>query len=134
MSENKLAMFTDESNEVFFSLVPESDEEKIRLYNAMTNPDEKLSDHINQEIIVKDIICEMIPITSKETGEIKDTPRIILIDTEGKTYSATSFGVYNALKRIFAVYGTPTWNDGLKMRVVQISSKDDRKMLSIKLL
>lgn len=112
------------------SFKAESHEDKVKLYNAMSNPDKKIADCINSTILLKDVYCEMIPMVNEETGEINNTPRIVLIDKEGRSYQAVSFGVFNALKRIFDVFGTPTYETPLAVKVIQISSGKN-KMLSL---
>lgn len=120
----------ERENTSWVSFKAESHEDKVKLYNAMSNPDKKLADCINSTILLKDIYVEMIPMVSEETGEIKDTPRIVLIDKDGHSYQAVSFGVFNALKRIFDVFGTPTYETPLAVKVIQISSGKN-KMLSL---
>ena len=114
----------------FVSFKAETHEEKVKLYNAMSNPDKKLADCINSTILLKDIYCEMIPMVNEETGEVNNTPRIVLIDKDGKSYQAVSFGIFNALKRIFDVFGVPTYETPLAVRVIQITSGKN-KMLSL---
>ena len=112
------------------SFTADTHEEKVKLYNAMSNPDKKVADCINSTILLKDVYCEMIPMVNEETGEVSNTPRIVLIDKDGHSYQAVSFGVFNALKRIFDVFGTPTYETPLAVKVIQISSGKN-KMLSL---
>ena len=95
--------------------------EKARLYNAMSNPDHKVGDFINQTIVVKDVYVEAIELTDDDTGDTQIAPRVVLIDTNGKAYQAVSRGVFNALTRLIQTFGEPTWEDGLPLRVRQIS-------------
>ena len=96
----------------------------------MSNPDERLSDHINQVLLIKDVYMEKVDMVNEETGEISECPRIVLVDADGVSYQAVSFGVFNALKRIFQVFGKPTWEEPIKMKVIQINRKE-KKMLSL---
>lgn len=114
----------------YCSFNPSDKAGKIRLYKAMTNSDKKLSDCINSTIDVVDVFMEMVNLVNKDTGEPVASPRIVLFDKEGTSYSCVSFGVMGALKRLFMVFGEPTWEDGIKLKVVQINSRD-RKMLSL---
>lgn len=95
--------------------------EKAALYNAMSNPTHKVGDYINQTIRVKDIYVESIELTDEDTGEVQIAPRIVLIDTNGDSYQAVSRGVFNALQRLIRLFGEPTWDDGLPVKVRQIS-------------
>ena len=48
------------------------------------------------------------------------------IECDGHTYSATSYGIYNALRRLSAIYGLPTWEGGIPVRVKQIARGANR--------
>ena len=103
---------------------------KVLLYNALDQCDIVLSDIKGQEINVVGVFVETkdIPekdettgeiLTDKETGEIitKKHFRSILFDDEGKTYVAAAFGVYNSLSKIIPVFGNPTKENPIKVKV-----------------
>lgn len=113
----------------YCSMTPKTFDEKKMLFNAMSSPDLKLRECINLEINVKDVYCEIVSITT-EDGEQVEAPRIVLIDTQGTSYQCVSMGVMNSLKRLFVVFGYPTWEEGIKVKVKQISSKE-RQLLSL---
>lgn len=57
-------------------------------------------------------------------------PRIVLFDVEGKTYVTVSRGIYNALKNMCAIVGTPeTWKAPVTIKVGQRQIKE-RRMLT----
>lgn len=111
---------------IYSSFVAESNDDKAKLYNALNAPEVKIADHIGKEINVKDVIIEPVEIVDEKTGEVCTAPRVTLIDVAGHTYAATSNGIYNALKRIFALYGSPTWEDGIPVRIRQITNGQNR--------
>lgn len=117
----------------YCSMVADTPEEKATLFNAMNNPDERIADHINETIAVKDLYCEVVQCVNQETGEVSTCPRIVLIDDKGKSYASVSLGIYSAMKKLMAIYGQPTWDKPIKVKVMQIS-KGTRKMLSLKLV
>lgn len=104
----------------YCSFTPESKEESARLYRAMTNPDHKISDCINQEIDLVDVFVEMVEMTNDESGEVTHVPRCVLFAADGQTYAATSNGICNALRRLIMVFGTPTWIDPIRVAIRQI--------------
>lgn len=114
----------------FCSMTANSKEEQVKLYNAMNNPDERLSDCINMTLNVKDIYVEIVTCTNEETGEQTQCPRIVLIDAEGKSYQCVSIGIYSAIKKAIQVFGVPTWHEPVKMEVKQVT-KGTRKMLTL---
>ncbi len=117
----------------FCSMKATTDDEKARLYNAMNNPDKRLSDCINMQIKAKDLYIEVVQCTNEETGEITPCPRIVIIDDENVSYQCVSIGIYSALKKVIQVYGAPTWKTPVKMEVKQIS-KGTRKMLTLNVI
>ena len=110
-----------EGQSAYSSLKSGTIKEKAVLYNAMSNPEHKVGDYINQTIKIKDVYVEAIEMTDEDTGDVFTAPRIVLIDTEGSTYQAVSKGIFNALTRLIRTFGEPTWEDGLPCIVRQIS-------------
>lgn len=105
----------------YCSFKPSTDAGKVELYNAMNNADVQLADHIGQLINMRDLIIEPVEIVKEETGEVEIAPRVIIIDTDGNSYTCVSKGIYNALRRICSVFGMPTWADGLPVKVRQVT-------------
>lgn len=114
----------------FCSMMADSAQDKAKLFNAMNNPDERLSDCINKRIKAKDLYVEIVNCTNEETGEVTACPRIVIIDDQGKSYQAVSIGIYSALKKVIQVYGSPTWDTPVTLEVKQIT-KGNRKMLTL---
>ena len=120
--------FANAAGTMYCSFTPQTDDDRALLFNAMNAPDVKISDHIGQEINIRDIIVEPVEIVDDKTGEVRTSPRVILIDTEGHTYSSTSYGIYNALRRLCdkKLFGLPTWPNGVRVRVRQLSRGANR--------
>lgn len=113
----------------FCTFNPQTMEGKAVMFRGMNNPDFRLSDKVNEVINVKDIYCEIVTLISQQTGEVTDCPRIVLFDMDGKSYQAVSMGIYNAVKKAIQVFGVPTWENGLPIKVRQIN-KNERKILT----
>lgn len=132
--EKMIAELSNERVVSYCSLKPESKEDQILLFNAMNNPDERLSDHINETIEIKHIFCEIVNCTNEETGDITQAPRIVLIATNGKSYQCVSQGIFSACKKIFQVMGEPnSWTSPIKVKVQQVT-RGVNKMLSLKMV
>lgn len=119
-----------EKNQPFCSFQPETNEQKAALYAAMTTPDKKIGDFINQKINAVDVFMEIVELTDKKTGELFEMPRVVIFDKDGTTYTATSKGIYNAITRLFSVYGFPTWAPALPLVIKQIT-RGDSKFLTL---
>lgn len=104
-------------------------EDKAKLYKAKSSPDKKLADCINQKLFIKDVYMEVVNITDEETGEVRECPRIVLIDNDGISYSSVSFGIYNSLKSLVGVFGEPTWEEPIPLIVRQKMTGKNRKQL-----
>ena len=123
-----------EQNNFYSSLIPKDKKEETILFNAINNPDYKISDFINTEIVVQNVICEMVQCINKETGELQSIPRIILITPNNETYQAVSVGIYNSMKKVFAIKGLPeTWEEPIKIKIQQVT-RGERKMLTFTLV
>lgn len=116
--------------QIFCSVSGGTAAEKAILFKAMNNPEKRIADCINQVINAKDVVAEMIEIAHQETGEFEIVPRIVIIDDKGVGYQAVSTGIFSAMKKLIAVYGPPTWQDPIKLKILQISRSKDRKILT----
>ena len=131
VQENNLMQDLDLGS--YYSVDPQTDDEKINLYNCLNSPDERIADHINEVISVKDILVEMVELENDETGETTKCPRIILIDAEGKSYACVSVGIFSALQKTIKLFGAPTWTTPKKFKVKQIT-KGKKTMLSLEMV
>lgn len=117
-----LTAMSDETIGMFTTMVAETEEDKKTLYNAMNSPTGRVKDMINQIIELKDIYYESTEYKDEETGEMKEGRRIVLICADGTSYSTAAIGVFNSLKKIFMVLGSPsTWEHPVKVKIVQLS-------------
>lgn len=114
----------------FCSMQAVTDEDKMKVFNTMNNPDKRLSDCINMKINAKDLFVEIVNCTNEKTGEITACPRIVIVDDKGVSYQAVSIGIYSALKKLIQVFGAPTWEKTIPLEVKQIT-KGERKMLTL---
>ena len=115
-----------------------SNEAKARLFNAVSNPDKKLTECANTKIALKDVyiepqVVERTDDNGNPTGEVEEVNRMILIDDKGVSYTCCSKGVFNSLRRIIALYGMPnTWEKPLVITPINVS-RGNRQFLNIKL-
>lgn len=123
---------SNSSSAVFCSMLCDTPESKKMLYNCVSDPQHRISDEINSVINVKDVYIETVG-CSRPDGTTEICPRVVLIDTKGEGHQCVSFGVYNALKKIFALMGHPsTWEKPLEILVKQVT-RGEKKMLNLAL-
>ena len=119
---NEIANITNSEN-MMVSFQAETVEDKKALYNAINSPDFRIADMINKPIKIRDALIMTVALSDDDTGEVREMPRSILIDTEGKTYTAVSSGIASSLRNIFSVFGTLHFDNGLEMTVKQVQTK-----------
>lgn len=134
---NNELMINDNKQKIYSSINATTAEEKKKIYNALESCDALLNDMVGKEINIKDFyIEENHREETDESGENKSTVkfRTILFDTEGKTYATGSYGIYNALRKICLVYGYPTWEDGILVKVEKKPIGNGRSQLTLVLV
>ena len=99
-------------------------EEKALVFNAANNPQHKINDFINKKIMVKDFYAETLELVNEKTGEVEKAPRIVLIDDQGEAYECVSVGMFSSLKKLIAIFGSPTWETPLPVIIKQEKVKN----------
>lgn len=131
--ESMIGTLTNEKVTMFTSMSAETVDEKKALFNAMNNPQKRVADMIGKEIAIRDVFVESVDMVNEETGEVTIAPRIVLVDTKGVSYQCVSTGIFSALKKLFQIFGMPTWENGIKTEVAQIQ-KGKRNILTLRVI
>ena len=107
----------------------------VAFYNATSNPANKLKEHINEVLSLVHVSVECVEVCKEDAPDDKViAPRIVLITDDGQSYACVSIGVYQSLKRMFALLGAPdTWTEPVKIKPVLISTKKGQ-VLSLNLV
>lgn len=102
----------------------------VAFYNATSNPVSKLKEHVNEVLNLVHVSVECVEVRKDDEPEGKAiAPRIVLITDDGQSYACVSVGVYQSLKRMFMLLGTPdTWTEPVKIKPVLISTKKGQVM------
>ena len=131
MEKNELTLFNNNTGAIYCSKVTKTSEEKKDLFNALESCDALLNDCVGQEITIKDVYCEEKQVIDEETGETKVKYRTILFDVTGQTYATGSYGIFNVMKKIFAIYGYPTWDEGIKVKIAKRPIANGKSSLTL---
>lgn len=116
------------------SLAAVDDRDKVTLFNAVTTPT-KLSAQINKQITVRHIYVEVVQVTSEETGQLVNAPRVVLIDDKGNGFQSVGSGIYNACKRIIGIFGDPAnWATPHVVEVVNVDLPGGRHTYTLKIV
>ncbi|EJL42516.1 hypothetical protein PMI08_03167 [Brevibacillus sp. CF112] len=87
-----------------------SEEGQVKAYNAVSDTTYVIADLAGsgQVIEVVDFMMHDITRLNEETGEMEPVVRVVLIDSNGDSYSATGTGVVNSLKSLTQIKGMPS--------------------------
>lgn len=100
----------------------------VRVFNAMNNPNDRVSNHINETISVQDYLIEMTEIEDTDSygnglGSYSVVPRVVLVAPDGTSYQATSYGIANAVRNVVMVCGDAPWVPPVQLKVKQVPTK-----------
>lgn len=122
---NEIVRISDQNPE-FTTIIADSVEAKMKLYNAVENPTEKVSDYINREFCFTDIYMEKAQYISEE-GVITEGVKTVLIAPDGHGILANSNGIANSLYKILKIFGMPAeWSAAMKCSVKQVETPNGR--------
>ena len=101
-------------------------------YNAVSPPDMALKACVNIPIAMKHVSIEVCELHDDDRGDVI-APRVVIVDEDGKSYQSVSVGVYQSLKRIFTLFGTPdSWAEPVTV-VPMLTSTKKGQVLSLRL-
>lgn len=133
--EKSLSLFGEMQSKVYCSMNVTTDEEKKKLFNTLESCDVLLNDCVGNEIAIKDIYIEERNVIDEETGELRTKYRTIIFDENGQTYATGAYGIYNVLKKIVQIYGTPDlWQEPLKVKVAKKPIGNGKQSLTLILI
>lgn len=104
---------------------PGDREAAARVFNALNNPSDRVSEHINEVIPVKDYLVEMTEIEDKDDfgnslGTTSIVPRVVLVSPDGTSYQATSTGIANVVRNTVLVCGDAPWEPPVQLKIKQV--------------
>lgn len=131
VSEGTTALSVDKRNESVrkCTLDLTKEDNQVMLYNILTgDADVLINDIIGQEIVMTGAYIDKHPsaVVDENTGEVTGSTtkyRIVIFDNEGKTYATGSYGIYNSLEMIMSIFGEPSEDHPIKVKVDKKSTK-----------
>lgn len=87
----------------------------LLVFDALSNA-EALDDHVGEVISVHDLATQVVSLPDLETGELRDTLRIVLMCDEGN-FATCSTGVYTSMDNLICAIGAPTWAPSIPLRI-----------------
>lgn len=107
---------------------PDDRAASVRVFNAMNNPNDRVSNHINETISVQDYLIEMTEIEDTDAygnglGSYSVVPRVVLVAPDGTSYQAASYGIANAVRNAVLVCGDAPWQPPVQLKIKQVPTK-----------
>lgn len=124
-AENKLAMIQANELGVFTSVNMDTHEGRLDVYEALTDA-QNLEDAemIGKPFNLKDVIIQTVVVNDNESKEDRPTLRTILITDKGEAYAAVSEGLFNSVRNLFGLVGSPaTWAAPLPVVVKRVRGR-----------
>lgn len=121
------------ASESFVTTLDTSNKEnKVLLLNLAENGSKQLREFINCELEITDYYCDTVTMKD-ESGVMRETPRIILIDKERNGYRAMSMTVFKTIQRVISIMGPGPWEEPVVIMPI-LTTKGKNQMLSLKIV
>lgn len=113
-----------------------TDADKQKLLHALHGKVESLAEKLGEPIEVTDVLTQRIDVINEATGEVVPSIRLVLIGPDGSMYSCVSEYAWSALQAIASpqLYGPPTWNPPIRLKLVQNTSTRKRKFYTLQVV
>lgn len=102
---------------------PVTEQDKIEMYNAVSNPTGKIEDILGDVKELKNVRLEKKRYVDDDE-ELIEYVQITLLFTDGTSYKTGSKGILYSLSDMFSIFGTPdTWEKPKKIKVKMVQNK-----------
>lgn len=120
--EDRIVNGVDSKSSLYSSFIPTDFEGKKKMFNMLSEDGEPLMDNNNKEIGICDVVITPASVID-DKGSENVVPRIVISASDGKVYTAVSWGAYNSLSKINSIFGTLHFDDPLKVKVRVVKTK-----------
>ncbi|MGY5114251.1 hypothetical protein ACWF8C_36385, partial [Streptomyces griseus] len=105
------SIFEQGTQQMFSTIQATDRKSSIKLYNAVSNAEHSLSDHIGEVIEITDMVAHAVELEDEVTKETIQAMRVVLLTADGQGYHSVSQGVASSLQRIIGIVGQGPWTD-----------------------
>ena len=97
---------------------------RLQVYRSVQGTDRALDDIEGEEIAIANVVIHAVRVASKETGEMMDAIRTVLVSPEGTRYSTLSPYPAQCLRQWYSVSGElPPYNPPLRAIVRKVKRR-----------
>ncbi|MBT2718060.1 hypothetical protein [Bacillus sp. ISL-57] len=104
-------MFENTGEALFSTIQGDDRKTKVKVYNAISNSDNSLSDHLGEVIKITDFVAHPITLQDEITKEDVQAMRVVLLTKDGVGYHSVSGGVVSSMQRIIGLVGQGPWTE-----------------------
>lgn len=127
-------MLANNDSGLFTSLDRKVKDHQRLIVKALGIADKRVEDVLRQKIIVAHIVAHNISPVDPATGEIVQTVRIVFVSPDGSTIAGSGKGIYNSLRNIINIMGSPPWVPGLEIMINPVTTRLGRRTYTIELV
>ncbi|AUS18864.1 MULTISPECIES: hypothetical protein [Bacillus amyloliquefaciens group] len=129
------SIFEQGTQQMFSTIQATDRKSSIKLYNAVSNAEHSLSDHIGEVIEITDMVAHAVELEDEVTKETIQAMRVVLLTADGQGYHSVSQGVASSLQRIIGIVGHGPWTDEpLKVVPKEVKTRRGFKTLTLALV
>ena len=123
-----LSEIENSSRQAYCSLDLSDTNNKKLLLKISQNADDTIANNLDKEFYLANVFIQRYEKVIEETGEVETKTRTILIDKDNHSYASASRGLYNSIKSLIALMGTPdNWEEPILVKVVEKGIKNGGK-------
>ncbi|MFE2406692.1 hypothetical protein [Streptomyces rubiginosohelvolus] len=129
------SIFEQGTQQMFSTIQATDRKSSIKLYNAVSNAEHSLSDHIGEVIEITDMVAHAVELEDEVTKETIQAMRVVLLTADGQGYHSVSKGVASSLQIIIGIVGQGPWTDEpLKVVPKEVKTRRGFKTLTLALV
>ncbi|MFD8693182.1 hypothetical protein [Streptomyces sp. NPDC059651] len=129
------SIFEQGTQQMFSTIQATDRKSSIKLYNAVSNAEHSLSDHIGEVIEITDMVAHAVELEDEVTKETIQAMRVVLLTADGQGYHSVSQGVASSLQRIIGIVGQgPGTDEPLKVVPKEVKTRRGFKTLTLALV
>jgi len=130
----QVASLNDGEVSVFSSIVGDDFASKKAVVQALT-ASKPIRDHLGTVIPLTHVVVQVVQMENEQTKQIEDTPRVVLIDSDGNSYHAISGVILNDIQNIMGIVGAPaTWPEPIDVVVSEERANSGRRFMTLTLV
>lgn len=87
----------------------------------------------NREAVIeaKFFLAQYVEMTQDKTGDVVDSPRVVVFDKNGTCYGFVSWGVLDSVDQLVSAFGMYDWPDGIKLKIMEANTRRGNRMTAL---